>query len=157
MEAGGGRPTPPGRPEAPTDPAPATVEQRLEGLRAWIAQLDRRLGVRTYIGAAVAVLALAAGIVGVVLALSAKDESATREDVSELRGEVEDVQRKASETAEDELTAITERLDALDERVSSLASNQRTSESELQVVKDDIDELREQVAEARQSDGGGSP
>src|SRR5688500_2241646 len=62
--------------------------ERLDGLRAWLAQVDRKVGVRTYAGGAAVVLALAAGIVGVVLALSAKDESATKAEVEALREEI---------------------------------------------------------------------
>ena len=136
---------------------PQTTEQHVEGLRAWVAQLDRKLGIRTYAGGAALVLALAAGIVGVVLAVSAKDESATKEDVTELRNQVESGQREAVEAAEDEVGTLAERLDALEGRVDSLASSQRTTESELQVVQDDIEELRSQVAEARSGPSSGNP
>jgi uncharacterized protein HemX len=157
VEAGSGKPTPSGEEQRPTEPVtPPTPEQRIEGVRAWVAQIDRKLGIRTYAGAAAIVLALAAGIVGGVLAVTAKDESATKEEVTELRNEVETGQREATEATEDEVASVLERLDALESRVSSLASSQRTSESELQVAQDDIDELRNQVANAR-NNGGNNP
>ena len=135
-----------------------TPEQRIEDLRAWIAQVDRKLGVRTYALGAAVVLALAAGAVGVVLALGAKDESATKDEVRSLRDQVEAVQQEASQAAEEDVATLTDQLDALEGRVNTIASGQRTTESELSVVQDDIDDLRTQIsgldAPGGASDGG---
>jgi uncharacterized protein HemX len=185
VEAGAGKPTPPsGQPKpapgqssstpgqppqtGPKPPAQAppqtggqpaageTPEQGIGDLRAWIAQVDRKLGVRTYALGAVLVLALAAGIVGVVLALSAKDESATKDEVRSLRDQVEAVQQEASEAAEEDVATLTDQLDALEGRVNTIAGGQRTTESELSVVQDDIDDLRNQISGLEGSGGGGA-
>ena len=131
-------------------------EQRIEDTRAWIARTDRKLGVRTAALGAGVVLALAAGIVGVVLALSAKDESATKDEVRAPRDQVEAVQQEAAEAAEEDVATPTEQLDALEGRVNTIASSQRTSESELSVVQDDIDDLRNQISGLERLGGGGS-
>lgn len=138
-----------GAPATGSQPAaqPQTTEQQIEGLRAWLAQLDRRLGVRTLAGGAALVLALAAGIVGVVLANSAKEDSATKDEVSALREEIGSVGRQASRAAEDDVATLSDRIDALESRVSTIASSQRTSDSEVEVAQDDIDELRDQIAD----------
>lgn len=147
--------TPPKPPEPPAQP-PATgsqpvvtetPEERLEGLRAWVAQIDRKLGIRTLAGALAVVLALAAGIVGVVLALSAKDESATKGEVRSLASQLESVQREAAEAAEEDVASLLDRLDALEGRLNTIAGGQRTTESELSVVQDDIEDLRSQVTD----------
>ncbi len=117
-----------------------TVDERL-------ARLERRLGIRSLALGAAVVLALAAGIVGVVLALGAKDESATKDEVATLRDQVEAVQQEAAKAAEQDVATLTDRLDALEGRVNTIAGGQRTTESELSVVQDDIDELRDQVAD----------
>jgi len=116
-------------------------------LRVWIAQLDRKLGVRTYALGAAAVLALAAGIVGVVLAVSAKDESATKAELRTLRDEVQGVGEEAAAAAEDDVASLTTRLEELEGRVATLASDQRTTEAELSVIEDDIDDLRNQISD----------
>jgi uncharacterized protein HemX len=127
--------------------APQSTHEQTEGLRAWIAQIERKLGVRSFAGGAAIVLALAAGIVGVVLAISAKDESATKAEVRSLRDQVSASTEEVSAAAQADLTEINERIDALESRVSTIASSQRTSDSELQVVQDDIDELRGQITD----------
>lgn len=138
--------TPPERPTG-SDPATETPEERVEGLRAWIARVDRRLGIRSFAGGVALVLALAAGIVGVVLGLAAKDESATKGEVRSLQSQLESVQREASEAAEEDVASIGERLDALEARVNTIAGGQRTGESELSVVQDDIEDLRSQITD----------
>lgn len=153
MEAGNKPPTGsnPVTPPPTTGSQPAlgsqTPAQQIEGLRAWIAQVDRRLGIRTYALGAAVVLALAAGIVGVVLATSAKDESATKAEVAALRDQVSSVGREASQAAEDDVASLSDRIDDLEGRVATIASNQRTSDSELKVAQDDIDDLRSQLSD----------
>ena len=119
-----------------------------------IARLERRLSVRTLALGAALVLALAAGIVGVVLALQAKDDSATKTEVRSLRDQVESVQQETAKATEQNVSAINDQLDALESRVNTIAVNQRTSESELSVVQDDIDELRNDLTDLQSAGGG---
>ncbi len=126
---------------------PESVEEQVEGLRAWIAQIDRRLGIRSIAGGLAVVLALAAGIVGVVLATSAKDESATKEEVESLRDQVTASNQEVSQATEDTIAEISDRIDALESRVATIASSQRTSDAELEVAQDDIEELRGQITD----------
>lgn len=166
---GPGAPQPPAAPPLAKPPAdaatpgaapaakPEPVEERIDGLRAWIAQLDRRLGIRTWVGAVALVLALAAGIVGVVLAIDARDESATKADARALSEQIDAVQKEASSTAQRTVAQLNERVDALEQRMNTIASGQRTSDSKLSVVEDDINELRSQIAALeRTANSGGS-
>lgn len=142
------KPDPGAKPESGSQPvAPQTTTEQIEGLRAWVAQLDRKLGIRSLAGALAIVLALAAGIVGVVLAIGAKDESATKAEVTSLRDQVSASTKEATQATADDLTELNARLDELESRISTVASSQRTQESEIQVVQDDIDELRGQITE----------
>lgn len=156
MTTGPQQPTPPpppgGAPATGGQPAVTeTPDARIEGLRGWIAQLDRKLGVRTYAGAAAIVLALAAGIVGVVLATSAKDESATTAEVEALRDEVEAVQQESSQAVQQDIETLNGRFDDLEAKVAALGTSQRTSESEISVIQGDIDELRQQISDLKTS------
>lgn len=151
----GGATQPRGEAQAPESADPQT---RIDGLRAWIARVERKLGVRSYAGGAGIVLALAAGIVGVVLALSAKDESATKDELRELRDQVAEVSQEASAAAEEQVGTLADRVAALEDQVSSLSGDQTTIERELEVVQDDIDDLRNQISDLESSppsQGGG--
>ncbi len=136
--------TPPDRP--PVEPATSS-QAAVESPETRLERLERRLGVRSFAGAAAVILALAAGIVGVVLALSAKDESATKGEVRSLASQLESVQREAAQAAEEDVASLIDRLDALEGRLNTIASGQRTGESELSVVQDDIEDLRDQISD----------
>lgn len=135
---------------------PQTLDERLDGMRAWIAQVDRKLGIRTYAGAAAVVLALAAGIVGVVLAVSAKDDSATKDDVNVLRDQIESVSQEAVASTKSDLSSLSDRLDALETKVDSMTATQRTTSSELDVAQSDIEELRNQISDLQRRSQSGA-
>jgi uncharacterized protein HemX len=143
MEAGGAND--PDQPES-ADPAPAAEPTTLDGLRAWIAQIDRKLGTRFYALGAATVLALAAGIVGIVLVLGVKEDSATNADLDELREELSGVEESASEAAQDEVAALGDRVSQLESQIQSLRSDQTSTDQEISVLQDDIADLRDDVS-----------
>lgn len=134
--------------------APAAPRDPIEGLRAWIAQVDRKLGVRTYVGAAVAVLALAAAAVGLVLTLTLKQDAATEGDLTSLRDQISAVEQSASQAAQEDVQGLDRRLTELEDEVNRLSTGQTTTRRELRVVQDDIKELRSQVSSAGSSSDG---
>jgi len=145
--------------------APATGEQptTLDGLRAWVAQIDRKLGTRFYALGAATVLALAAGIVGIVLVLGVKEDSATKSDLDELREEVSGVEQSASEAAQDEVAALGDRVSQLESQIQSLRTDQTSTDQEISVVQDDIADLRDDISALESQppadsggDGGGT-
>jgi TolA-binding protein len=134
---------------------PPDLHERIDGLRAWLAELDRKLGLRTYLGAAIAVLALAAAAVALVLVLSLRQDAATEDDVQSLRDQISGVQESASQAAESRVTALEQRLTQLEDEVNRLSTAQTTSKRELKVIQDDIRELRSEVSNAGGAPGGG--
>ena len=125
---------------ASTDPA-----EKLEGVHAWVAQLDRKLQTRFYALAAAAVLALAAGIVAVVLALGVQDDSATKAQLEELRDQVDNATQSASDAAQDDVADLDERLSEIESQLESLRSDQSATSREISVVQDDVADLRDQI------------
>ena len=154
---------PPSPPTTGSQPVAGTPEpttsERLEGQRAWIAQLDRRIGVRTYAGAAALVIALAAAAVALVLVLQLQDDAATTEDIAQLREEIAGVEDTASEAAQEDVQSLSERLTALETEVADFTSQQDSTDQQISVIQDDIQDLRDQIAEAEDSSsnsGGGA-
>lgn len=148
MESGS---TPSKQPTQPTEPRPDT----LDGLRAWVAQLDRKLGTRFYALGAATVLALAAGIVAIVLVLGVKDDSATKSDLADLRDEVAGVERSASQAAQDDVAALGDRISQLEAQVQDLRADQTATDREISVIQDDISDLRNDVSALESADTGG--
>jgi septal ring factor EnvC (AmiA/AmiB activator) len=139
-----------------TPQARADPQERIDGLRAWVAQVDRKLGVRTYVGAALAVLALAAAAVGLALTLSLEQDAATNDDIQSVRDQVSAVEQSASQAAQKDVQALDRRLTELEAEVNRISTGQTTSRRELKVVQGDIKELRSQLSRVRSSSGGGS-
>jgi uncharacterized protein HemX len=60
----------------------------LDGLRAWIGELERKLGARTRIGLVLVALAVGAGGAGIYLALDAADNSVSKDDLQAAQEQV---------------------------------------------------------------------
>ena len=107
-------------------------------------------------------LALAAGIVAIVLVLGVKDDSATKADLADLRDEVAGVERSASQAAEDDLAALGDRISQLEAQLQQLRSDQTATDREISVIQDDITDLRDDVSTLESADtssadtGGGT-
>jgi septal ring factor EnvC (AmiA/AmiB activator) len=144
MEAGKEKPA-----DTPSGEQPTTT---LEGLRAWVAQIDRKLGTRFYAIGAATVLALAAGIVGIVLALQVKDDSATDADLDDLRQELAGVERSASQAAEEDVAALGDRVSQLESQVQALRGDQTSTDQEISVIQDDIEDLRNDISALETAD-----
>jgi uncharacterized protein HemX len=148
--------------EAPTQRAPVPAQprpdpqERIDGLRAWLAELDRKLRVRTYVGVAIAVLALAAAAVGLVLTLQLRQDSATKDDVTSLRDQLSGVQQSATQAAQSSVRSLDQRLADLEGQVTRISTDERTTKRELEVVQGDIKELRSQISSAGGQPGTGS-
>lgn len=150
-------PTPPVTGSNPlvVEPEPS-LNERLEGQRSWLAQLDRRVGVRTYAGAAALVIALAAAAVALVLVLQLQDDAATKADVDQLRKEIAAVENSATEAAEDDVQGLTERITELETEISGFGSEQDSTDQQISVVEDDIQDLRDQISELDEASSSSS-
>jgi septal ring factor EnvC (AmiA/AmiB activator) len=151
MEAGA--PPPPEEQVKTPQEAAASADpaEKLEGVHAWVAQLDRKLQTRFYALAAAAVLALAAGIVAVVLALGVQDDSAKKSELAELRDQVDNATKSASDAAQDDVAELADRLSEIESQIESIASGQSTTDKELSVVQDDIADLSDQIDAVEQA------
>ena len=61
----------------------------LEGLRAWIGEVERKLGKRTRVFLALTVIAIGLGGAAIYLAIDARESSVSESDVQELQKELE--------------------------------------------------------------------
>jgi septal ring factor EnvC (AmiA/AmiB activator) len=136
----------PAAPEASTDP-----HERIDGLRSWIAQLERKLNSRTIAIGVISVLALAAGIYAIVLARDIDKEGATQAELEDVREELASVRDTASEAAQDDVQSIAERITALEEDFASVEGADRRTEQQISVLQDDIQDLRDQIADLESS------
>ena len=147
MEGSPKEPPRPGEPSpAAADPA-ADPQERIDGLRSWLAEFDRKLAIRTYALGAAAVLALAAGVVGIVLALGAEEDAATEADIQDVREQLASVEETASQAAEEDVESISQRISDLEDRVTRFSQEQSSVDQKISVLQDDIQDLRDQISD----------
>ena len=134
-------------PAAPATPArPPTTEERLDGLGSWLAQVDRKLGIRTYALGAALVLSLAAAGVGLVLVLQLRDDAATKDDIQALIEQVSAVEDSAVAAAAEDVEAVGDRITQLEQRFATLQGDQTAGEQQVTALQNDITDLEEQIA-----------
>lgn len=138
-------PKPGEKPEIPA--RPASVEERLDGIGSWLAQVDRKLGIRTYALGAALVLALAAAAVSLVLVLQLRDDAATKDDIGALSEQISAAEESAAQTAAEEIDALGDRMSQLESRVTALQGGQTDTDQQISVLEDDLADLRSQITE----------
>jgi uncharacterized protein HemX len=117
----------------------------MAGLRAWLAQLDRRLGLRTYVIGAIAVLALAAGVLALVLTLQLRDEAATNGDVSSLRDQLSGVEQSATQAAQEGVRSLQRRVTDVETKIEHISATRSSDRRELHALQEEVRRLRKQA------------
>ncbi|HEX6230030.1 MAG TPA: hypothetical protein VFZ41_11280 [Solirubrobacterales bacterium] len=109
----------------------------LDGLRAWIGEVERKLGVRTKVMLALAAIAIGIGGAAMYLAIDTRESAVSEKDVQELQGELESRIGTGGATG----TGITQ------------------LESELKALQSEVDQLRGEggsSGQGRGDSGGGA-
>ena len=150
---------PPATPGAPGEPSPAAADastnphERIDGLRSWLAQLERKLNIRTIAIGVIAVLALAGAIFAIALARDTEEDAATQAELEDVREELASVRDTASEAAQDDVQSISRRVSALEDEIASFTEADQKTEQQISVVQDDIQDLRDQIADLESTPG----
>jgi len=93
----------------------------LDGLRAWIGEVESKLGMRTRVFLALSVIAIGIGGAAIYLAIDARDSSVSESDVQELQQELEaQIEAGGSAAATAEVAQLEAELAALEQRVEQL-------------------------------------
>jgi hypothetical protein len=93
----------------------------LDGLRAWIGEVERKLGVRTKVMLALAAIAIGLGGAAMYLAIDTRETAVSEDDVQELQRELEgQIDASGGGTG---LTTLEAELDALRTELEELRSD----------------------------------
>jgi len=122
-------------------PSEPNLQERLEGMQGWMAEIERRQGRMTYFGAAACGLAVLAAAAALYLALSVRSDSATKDDLDELQEQVSGIQQEVKQATETELKGVNETLGSLDQRIEDLKQKQAQD-------AEDIAQLQNRVSSA---------
>jgi hypothetical protein len=90
----------------------------LDGLRAWIGEVERKLGMRTRVFLVLTAIAIGGAGAGIYLALEASDEATGEADVSALEERIDQLESQA--TGEPEIAPLELQLEELRKQVEQL-------------------------------------
>ena len=90
----------------------------LDGLRAWIGEVERKLGMRTRVFLVLVAIAVGGAGAAIYLAIEAQEDSVSKADVQAVRNEL--AQRIGTEGGETDLTQLEAELRALRAEVAKL-------------------------------------
>lgn len=98
----------------------------LDGLRAWIGVVERKLTMRTRVFLVLVAIAIGGAGAGIYLAIDAQNDSVSEADLQALQ---EQVEAQSGVTGGTELSTLEAQISALQEEVAQLRSGQAGSES----------------------------
>jgi hypothetical protein len=91
----------------------------LDGLRAWIGEVERKLGVRTRIFLLLTAIAIGAAGAAIYLALDAGDKATGESDVSALEGRIDQLEAQQA-TAEPTTAPLEAQIEELRKQIQQL-------------------------------------
>jgi uncharacterized protein HemX len=104
-------------------PAP-NMQERMEGLQGWMAEIERKQGRMTYFGAAAAAVAIAASAGALYLGITTKDDAATKDDLDEIQTQLEATQQEVQSSINKGLKGTQDTIATLEQSVEDLKKKQ---------------------------------
>jgi uncharacterized protein HemX len=136
--------TGPGEKEAAATPPAPNLQERMEGLQGWMAEIERRQGRMTYFGAAAACLAVVAAGAALYFAVTTPN-SASKDDFDDLEAQVETLRGEVTQATADQT-----RLKALNATIQSLSTRLAASEQKANQNAAEIASVKKAQAQAAQ-------
>ncbi len=124
------------KPSEAKKPAPKPdIEDRMEGVQGWMAEVERKQERSSRVGGVAVVLALLAAAGALVLGIMNKQDAATTDDVDELTEKVNALGASVAQQTEKQVQALNQRLATLEQQIASLTERQRKAENDIAAVE----------------------
>ena len=105
----------------------------VDGLRAWIGEVERKLGMRTRVFLVLAVIAIGTAGAAIYLALDTRDNAVSESDVQalqgQLEGQIDQVGATSAGTAATDVSGLEAQVKSLQEQVKALTQKEGGGES----------------------------
>jgi hypothetical protein len=144
---GAAAPRPPTSERAAARTGEGSIAERLDGMRGWLGDLDRTVGVRSRIGLVLAAVAIGGAGAATYLALNAKEQSASDRDVKALQDRLNSVQDDAKSTAND-VTALRSSVNAARSQSSRANATASKLQSQVRKLQADVKDLQRSASSA---------
>jgi uncharacterized protein HemX len=124
----------PGAPDATGAKPPPDLAGRIDGLRGWLDQIERRQGRIAYFGGTALVLALAAGAAGLYFGVTTHNDAAKKSDLTKIRQQIEKdiatLQTGVAQASQGR-TSVDQTLSSLQQQIRSLQTTQQSTNQQI--------------------------
>ncbi len=120
-----------------TAPAP-NLQERIEGLQGWMAEIERKQARITYFGGLALLLALAAAGAALYFGLTAHSDSATKNDLDSLTNRVNSLQGAVTKNSKDTQNALNASIAQLQQSISGLQRQQAQAQATISTLQSQI-------------------
>jgi chaperonin cofactor prefoldin len=137
------------KPSAPKGKAPEpNLQERMEGLQGWMAELERKQARLTYFGAAGVLIAVLAAGAALYFGLTAKSDSAKKSDVDDLSKQVQTLQSAVTKSNKDTQAALNATVTGLQATIAELTKKQAQDASNISTLQAQINAAAKNAAGA---------
>jgi hypothetical protein len=129
----------PAKPAGAKGKAPEpNLQERMEGLQGWMAELERKQARLTYFGAAGVLIAVLAAGAALYFGLTAKNDSATKGDVDDLTKQVQSLQSAVTKNTKDTQNALNATVTGLQATIAELQKKQAQDAANISTLQAQI-------------------
>jgi uncharacterized protein HemX len=114
------------------------LQERMEGLQGWMAEIERKQARITYFGGLALLLALAAAGVALYFGLTTHSDSATKDDLDALTNRVDSLQGAVSKNSKDTQNALNASIAQLQQSISGLQKQQAQASANLSTLQSQV-------------------
>jgi uncharacterized protein HemX len=120
-----------------TTPEPS-LQERIEGLQGWMAEVERKQARLTYFGGLAILLALAAGGAGLYFGLTNQSEGAKKSDLDALTKRVDSLQGAVTKNSKDTQNALNASIAQLQQTISGLQKQQAQAQATITSLQSQV-------------------
>ena len=102
----------------------ANLQERMEGLQGWMAEIERKQGRMTYFGIAGLVIAILAAGAALYFGLTAKSDSATKGNLDALTKRIDALEAAATKNSKDTQAALNPSVSQLQQSIAAVQKQQ---------------------------------
>jgi hypothetical protein len=119
----------------PTKTPEANLQERMEGLQGWMAEIERKQGRMTYFGIAGVVIAILASGAAIYLGLTTKSDSASKGDLDELSRRIDSLEAAATKNSKDTQAALNSSVSQLQQSIASVQQQQTANAASIATLQ----------------------
>jgi uncharacterized protein HemX len=123
------------KPKAGAKTPDPNLQERMEGLQGWMAEIERKQGRLTYFGAVIGVIAIAAAGAALYFGITAKNDSATTGDLDDLKAKVDSLESAVTKNTKDTQTTLNSSITQVQASIQALQKQQAQNAASISTLQ----------------------